>query len=1140
MATPSALPSGTVTFLFTDIEGSTKLLKRLGRDRYRKTLETHNRLIRAAIARHNGAEVDRQGDAFFAAFQTAGEAVAAAVDAQRALTAEEWPNGENIAVRMGVHTGEATLGEEGYVGLAVHHASRVAGAAHGGQVLLSTTAARLIATEPADGIELSDLGERALPDLDHPEQLFAIVADGVAAPTLTPAARPAQLAPSLLERDSELAALQALIESARDGHGRLVVIEGAAGIGKTVLLAQARRLAEAAGFRAASARSGELETTYAFGVVRQLLEPEVARATDDERETLMAGAAGLAAAALGRVTETGAAAQDSFATFHGLYWLTANLAARGPLLVLVDDLHWTDAASLEWLVFLSRRLEGLPLLLLCASRPAHQASSPALVTELLADPLASVIRPAPLSAPAASSMASRRLQLTPDAGFTAALVAATNGNPLYLAALLDAVATAGITPTTDHTEALDELAPEALARGIALRLSRLPEDASSLVRAAAVLGETASLALTASLAGLDQASALSAAALLIRHDLLVEADPPTFRHPVVRGAVYSEIDPAERSASHKRAAAALLTADAPAEQAASHLVHALPDADPTVVDTLRHAASSARSRGAPEAATTYLRRALAEPAGDQTATVLCELGSAEYLLGRAEAVDSLAKALELTTDPERRAAVSLEYSRALWLSDRSDEAVRVAQEAADNPGPIDPPLREELVAGLVGVSWNHVRYVPLAIERLSSIKEDELVGGIGSERLLAHLAELDRRRGVDRKRVVERAERSLASGNIVRDRDFALYSAALVLLAAGELDSVESVIDRALTTARQSGDLVSTCRLTNARSLVHLYRGDLRSAEQDIGEAVELAAVLEARIRSPRRSWVTRGRAAWIALERGNTEPAHELLATLDPADIQEDTANMIFLLEIRGRLLMRDGEPERALIDILESGKAAQSIGFENPAELAWRSQAALALVALERRDEALELAKEELELARKWGELRTIGMSLHTLGVVEGGEAGEEHLREAHAVLLDSPHRLEQTYVLVELGAALRRANNRSEARKHLREALELAEWCGATPLFERANDELAATGAHRRTVLLRGVDALTASERRVAKMAAAGASNKEIAQALFVTVKTVEMHLSRAYRKLELSSRAQLAEALDQPQELAGSPA
>jgi DNA-binding CsgD family transcriptional regulator len=186
--------------------------------------------------------------------------------------------------------------------------------------------------------------------------------------------------------------------------------------------------------------------------------------------------------------------------------------------------------------------------------------------------------------------------------------------------------------------------------------------------------------------------------------------------------------------------------------------------------------------------------------------------------------------------------------------------------------------------------------------------------------------------------------------------------------------------------------------------------------------------------------------------------------------------------------------------------------------------------LQQLGRRDEALRLAREELEFSRRWGLARTIGVSLRALGLVEGGRSGELLLAEAVELLADSPARLEHARAVVDFGAALRRTNRRSEARGLLREGIELAHRCGAKTLVGRANDELAATGAHRRTMLLRGVDELTASERRVAQMAADDLSNKEIAQALFVTVKTVEQHLGRVYRKLEIKSRKQLPGALD----------
>ena len=196
------------------------------------------------------------------------------------------------------------------------------------------------------------------------------------------------------------------------------------------------------------------------------------------------------------------------------------------------------------------------------------------------------------------------------------------------------------------------------------------------------------------------------------------------------------------------------------------------------------------------------------------------------------------------------------------------------------------------------------------------------------------------------------------------------------------------------------------------------------------------------------------------------------------------------------------------------------------------WRSQAALALLRLGGIDEGRRLAREELELSRRWGAPRTIGISLHALGLVEGSAAGEKRLREAVEVLADSPARFEHARVLIDLGAALRRANTRNEARKHLRQGVDLAHECGASGLVTRGNEELAATGAHPRKVMLSGLESLTASERRVAQMAAEEVSNKEIAQALFVTVKTVEVHLSRVYRKLDIQSRRELAGALSAP--------
>jgi class 3 adenylate cyclase len=171
--------SGTVTFLFTDIEGSTELLKRLGRDEYDGVLAQHARILRAAVASAGGRVVDTQGDALFCVFPTAREAVLASIEAQRGLTGHDWPDGVSVRVRMGVHSGEPKTGEQGYVGIGVHRAARIGAAAHGGQVLLSDTARALAADDLPAGVSLRDLGAHRLKDIDEPVRLYQVVAAGL-------------------------------------------------------------------------------------------------------------------------------------------------------------------------------------------------------------------------------------------------------------------------------------------------------------------------------------------------------------------------------------------------------------------------------------------------------------------------------------------------------------------------------------------------------------------------------------------------------------------------------------------------------------------------------------------------------------------------------------------------------------------------------------------------------------------------------------------------------------------------------------------------------------------------------------------------------------------------------------------------
>jgi DNA-binding CsgD family transcriptional regulator len=927
----------------------------------------------------------------------------------------------------------------------------------------------------------------------------------------------------LFEREAELAALEAMLAAARLGDGRLVVVEGSAGIGKTRLLAEARALAAASEFEVLTARGGELEGEFAFGIVRQLFEARLAAATEGERTELLSGAAGLSASLFSSAptNSTGDGAESSFAMLHGLYWLAANFASRKPTLLVVDDLHWADEPSLRWLTYLARRVEGLQLLLLVGTRPPEQANSPTLVTELFSDPAAVAIRPGKLGLQSAAVLARDRLGVEPDPVFVAALQTGSGGNPLFLVALLDALRQEGISPTPDQATYVIELGPQAIARGIATRLARLPDEAARLLRAAATLGDRTELPLAAELADLEPKAALSAASALVKADLFRHENPLEFIHPVVRTAVLEDMSAEERTDAHRRAAEILLGRGAVPEQAATYLVRTVPAADSFVVATLRHAAERSLIRGAPEAATAYLRRALEEPPeACERANVLGDLGIAETYTDVVGAAAHLAAALGEVDDLETRPDVVFAYARMLTMipTGRVGESAELLLRLSERVDASRHELSEHIAALLIITCQFDPADDAIVKRQWERVKDH----GIQTGFLRSVRAIEEGRLGEDRGRCVELAREALTSELLDTPDRFELVNAVGALALAGEVDEALAGLARVIDIGQRRGDQLAVQTHQLWRGIVYYEAGELMLAEETLA-IVEPTPFWSLSLPRAYRA----GFLAHVLLERGKIDEAQEVMGAISVDELLP--GHRIQPLHGRGRLRLAAGAAEQALADFVAAGEFAESVDIRNPAYIPWRSQSALALRQLERIDEARALARDELEISRRWGAPRTIGVSLRALGLVEGGDAGEQLLREAVDVLANSPARLEQARALIDLGALLRRGNSRSEARQFLRQGIELANRCGGTALVERANVELAATGAHPRTIMLSGLDALTASERRVAQMAAEDLSNKEIAQALFVTVKTVEQHLGRVYRKLDLSSRRQLAGAL-----------
>jgi DNA-binding CsgD family transcriptional regulator len=939
---------------------------------------------------------------------------------------------------------------------------------------------------------------------------------------------------TLLERQAQLAALRAAVDAAQSGDGRFVVIEGGAGIGKTRLLAEGRAIAGSAGMRALTAGGGEFESEFAYGIVRQLFEPLLASVSPDLRAELLSGPAALIEALFGpsQLAGSDAPAEGSFAILHGLYWLTANAAFQQPTLLAIDDLHWVDTPSLRWLGYLTRRLERVPLLVVAATRPPEgESRDPTLVASLIAHPEAIAIRPEPLGRASITVLARELHGLTPDDAFCAALETATGGNPLFVGAVLDAVAREGTSPTAEHVPRLLEIGAQGVSRTVGLRLARLPAEALALLRAASILGDGTELRHAAALAGVEPLRLGPAATALVRRDLLRREDPLEFFHPVVRSAVYETLDVVERGAAHRTAADLLLHAGAPPESAAGHLLRIAPQADSFVVATLRKAAERSLIQGAADAAARYLTRALEEQTDPATrAEVLVELGLAERRTNGPAAADHLRAGLELLADPARRCAVALELGRALWFTDRIADALAVFQQALDEiDREQDPDLYELLEAELISSAWWHPHTYTIAEAAISELDLDAVHGGLGSEILLATMAHYEYRLALHREHAIELARRALAPGNLLASGSVALYYAVNVLPRAGLLDEAVTIFDQAVAQARRRGDVFNVAFMLLWRGKCQTDRGDLRAAVADLREAIDLCVAHGMLVAWPYNI----GFLAYALLEQGE---ADEAARVIDEGDFSEqlpvEQLHLVWFRIYRGRLRIKTGSPERGVEELLKVGETVRLVPCDNPSDVPWRSWAAEGLRVLGRNDEARALVGEELALARRWGDPQAIGASLRVLGLIEGGSAGIGLLREAVEVLAGSEAQLEHARALVELGAALRRANQRTEARERLRKGVDLARRVGAFGLAARANAEIAATGARPRKVLQTGLDALTASERRVAQLAADGMSNQEIAQTLFVTIKTVEVHLSHAYRKLEISSRAQLDTALRTP--------
>ncbi len=935
----------------------------------------------------------------------------------------------------------------------------------------------------------------------------------------------------LLERDTELDIIRGGLAAARGGDGRCIVVEGPAGIGKSALLAVARTLAGDAGFRVVSGVGGELEADFPYGVIRQLFWP--ALASEPEADKLFVGAAALArpVLALHAAGEVPERAEGSYAldALHGLYWLTVNLAGEAPMMVAVDDVQWCDGASLRFLLYLRRRLEGVPVLLLLAGRPGEPGGNEHLLGMLGAE-VRDVVRPGALSLKAVAAMLRAGLGSEPDPAFTAAAHAASGGNPFLLGELLIALLDGQVRPTATAAGRIAEIGPHGVTRAMLRRLAALGDGATALARAVAVLGGGAELRHAAALAELDDGAAAKLAEALVRVQILRDDRKLSFVHPLVRAAIYAEVPALVRASAHARAARILARTGVDEDAVAAHLLESDPGADAAAVEYLRSAARRAAEQGATDVAATYLRRALAEPPdADQHAALLRQLGAAELAAGQPDAAAARLEAAAAEAEAlDTRVSIVLMRRHALLLADRIAEAVSVVDEVRERsgaPGPAD--LLEAAAVGAGHLDMAVVRDIEDRVVRLRERAADPTLTEPLALAVAAAATAFANRPAAETSTLTERAIAALPHAH--PESDYSVEGQlAVALYNSEQFEQLFALAGAWLDDARRRGSLPRFISMATIRSIGAYRTGALADAEADAHDAVEAARLYG------HHFWLPGAVAALInpLVEHGRWSEADALLVDTRVEERHSQSHTFCWaamLLPARGRLRVAQGRLRDGLADLLACGERYESTANLSPSLWAWRSEAALAFEALDDHERATELAVEELRLARELGAPRALGVALRAAGLVAGDDDGLGHLVEAVAVLERSGAVLEHARALIDYGSALRRTRRRSEARRPLREGLELAARCGAEILAQRARDELLATGAHPRRDRLSGPEALTPSERRVTRMAAKGSSNPEIAQELFLTRRTVETHLTSAYQKLGIGSREELPAAL-----------
>lgn len=916
----------------------------------------------------------------------------------------------------------------------------------------------------------------------------------------------------VLEREHELAVVGRALREASAGAGGVIVLAGPLGNGKTALLHALRRHPEAAGCTVLTASASAAEREFAHGVVRQLFDPVLVGAPEAVWRGRAASARAVLAPARGAHAEN-----DGHELSSGLCALAANLAEEQPLLVLVDDLQWADAGSLEVLAQLARRSTHLRVLLVVTVREGHPLAEQPTVVSIIG---AAVERlwPAPLSFAGVTEVVHDRLGQECDAEFALACHEATLGNPLRVTALVSAWAMSGRAPVAAAAEEVRTMRTTRVRDRLVACMRGLSGPARALLMAMAVLVDAEEPRMAGELAELDEGVAAQARRSLRRLGLLTGDE---FAHLGVRDAAEELITPAERESLQLRAVRLLYDNGRPAEHVADQLMQITVPQGPWAVHVLRVAAEAELRRGNPRTAARYLRRALLDTSvdGQDRAKVLVDLVAAEHRFDRQAAIRSTSYAVSLLPEAGERAAVIIQLAPAV-VADAPLPVVSLLREVAKalgDPARLDGTNRElalRVEARLWQAGQMNALELDAALMRFAELEPDVPTKTSADRELLAvllHGATLTARRP-------SAQVAALAEEVLVREPAGAPHIAGVAPLLVTSLAAADAPgraakwLGDASTADGQCGDAAHQATISTEQSLVHLLSGRFQDAAAAARGAFDLGVWDWRTVGSS-----TSAMAGVVALQLRDRMLIEHVLATVS-AQPEPPTGCLAAIVGmLRGSAAAWRGDLRSAVVALTECGHVLDRSGWRNPVLFPWRTTLAQMRHRLGHTDEAIALAEEERLIAQEWGAPSAIGRTWRVLGSLSSGDHAAELTSRAVEVLEGSEHRLELTL-------SLRQWAGQSGRVDVWRRCLDAAVEIGSGKIAEQAR---AALGGGAPVSVAR----LTPSEQRVALLAAAGSSNQEIAESLAVTSRAVEKHLTNTYRKLGVRGRADLAEALHQ---------